>query len=314
MVSLRRLSILKPMIPRRLQISIRRAITTWKMPTCRHVWPIDPHSAAAPEGWPGWPEGKKFALVLTHDVDTHRGRDKVDLLSEIEEYIGFRSSFNFVAEDYQIPQELIDKLTSKGFEIGQHGIHHRDPFRSKRHFRKQAVKINHYLKKWNAVGFRGPSMYRNLDWVHDLNIEYDASTFDTDPFEPQPGGMGTIFPFWVPGNGIQRGYVELPYTIPQDFLLFVIMNQKNTDIWRKKIEWIVANGGIALFITHPDYMNFNTRLDYEEYPARYYVDFLKNIKSEYEGQYWHVLPRDLARWWAGRYRKQLSGHTEVSPA
>ena len=31
-----------------------------------------------------------------------------------------------------------------------------------------------------------------------LNIAYDASTFDTDPFEPQPDGVNTIFPFWVP--------------------------------------------------------------------------------------------------------------------
>src|SRR5438093_11418122 len=41
-------------------------------------------------------------------------------------------------------------------------------------------------------------MLRNLDWLHDLDVQYDASTFDTDPFEPQPDGMDTIFPFWVP--------------------------------------------------------------------------------------------------------------------
>jgi hypothetical protein len=41
-------------------------------------------------------------------------------------------------------------------------------------------------------------MLRNLDWLGDLNIQYDGSTFDTDPFEPQPDGAGTIFPFWVP--------------------------------------------------------------------------------------------------------------------
>jgi hypothetical protein len=30
------------------------------------------------------------------------------------------------------------------------------------------------------------------------------STFDTDPFEPQPDGMGTIFPFWVPNQDPQK--------------------------------------------------------------------------------------------------------------
>src|ERR1700746_3430317 len=50
-------------------------------------------------------------------------------------------------------------------------------------------------------------MFHKLDWLHDLDIEYDASTFDTDPFEPQPDGHGTIFPFWVP-KGDDGGYVE----------------------------------------------------------------------------------------------------------
>ena len=67
-------------------------------------------------------------------------------------------------------------------------------------------------------------MLRNLDWLHDLDtLQYDASTFDTDPFEPQPHGRHTIFPFWVPcpnGNGSglpasSEGYVELPYTLCQ---------------------------------------------------------------------------------------------------
>ena len=40
-------------------------------------------------------------------------------------------------------------------------------------------------------------MYHNLDWIHDLDIYYDASTFDTDPFEPQPDGFKTIYPFTV---------------------------------------------------------------------------------------------------------------------
>ena len=77
-------------------------------------------------------------------------------------------------------------------------------------------------------------MLHNLDWLHELEIEYDLSTFDTDPFEPQPEGQHTIFPFWVPRppvaealnsqlstlNNPRSGYVELPYTLPQDSTLF----------------------------------------------------------------------------------------------
>ena len=36
---------------------------------CKNIWPIDTNSAKPPENWQGWPDGKKIALVLTHDVD-----------------------------------------------------------------------------------------------------------------------------------------------------------------------------------------------------------------------------------------------------
>ena len=38
----------------------------------------------------------------------------------------------------------------------------------------RAIKINHYLKEWKSVGFRSPSMHNKLEWIHDLNIEYDS--------------------------------------------------------------------------------------------------------------------------------------------
>ena len=69
-------------------------------------------------------------------------------------------------------------------------------------------------------------MYHNLDWTQSLNVTYDASTFDTDPFEPHPDGLGTIFPKWISANGTGKGYVELPYTLPQDFTLFVLMREE----------------------------------------------------------------------------------------
>ena len=298
MLTIRRLRSLKPFIPRALQISIRRALINWKIPSSRHLWPIDPRASAPPENWKGWPQGKRFAVVLTHDVDTQKGHRNCRHLAEIDERMGFRSSFNFVAEDYRIDPDLLDDLSRRGFEIGQHGIHHTDIFSTRDHFRKQAGLINQYLKKWKAVGFRGPSMFHNLDWIGDLDIEYDSSTFDTDPFEPQPDGMGTIFPFWVPGNAGQKGYVELSYTLPQDFLLFVLMGMKNIDTWKAKLKWIAENGGMALLITHPDYMNYsNGEVGMDEYPSKYYEEFLAHLKTEYGNRYWSVLPKDLARWW-----------------
>jgi hypothetical protein len=82
-----------------------------------------------------------------------------------------------------------------GFEVAVH---------RHRVFAQKALRINRHLKDWGAVGFRSGFMFHKLDWLHDLDIEYDASTFDTDPFEPQPDGYGTIFPFWVPKGGWRR--------------------------------------------------------------------------------------------------------------
>ncbi len=294
--------ILKPLIPRVLQIKLRRALAKKSYPSARDIWPIDPNSATPPEGWQGWPDGKKFALVITHDVDTPEGHNQCMQLAEIEKRHGFRSSFNFVAEDYKLSNELINDLRSDGFEIGSHSIRHKNPFKSPEKFPALASQINRYLKEWKAVGFRSPSMYHNMDLLHQLNIEYDASTFDTDPFEPQPDGVGTIFPFWVPDRNKNKGYVELPYTLPQDFLLFILLRQKNIDIWKKKLDWIAENGGMALFIIHPDYINFKNKPHYEKYPALYYEEFLTYIKTKYEGQYWHVLPKDMAHFWSANYR------------
>ena len=81
---------IKPLIPRRLQIEMRRIIVRRKRARYADVWPIDQKAAKPPEGWAGWPEGKKFALVLTHDVDTARGQERCRQLMELEERLGLR--------------------------------------------------------------------------------------------------------------------------------------------------------------------------------------------------------------------------------
>ena len=287
---------IRPLIPRRLQIALRRQIAMRKREACKDIWPIDERAGAAPPGWTGWPEGKKFALVLTHDVDTKEGHDKCLQLMELEKCMGFRSSFNFVPKRYDVSPALRQQLVSEGFEVGVHGLYHDGKYyESRKMFSERAVEINKYLSEWGAVGFRSPSMLHNLDWICDLNIEYDASTFDTDPFEPQPDGMGTIFPFYV-NDGSGKGYVELPYTLPQDFTLFSIMKEKNIDIWKKKLDWIAEKGGMALLLTHSDYMNFDkSKPADEEYPASYYGQFLEYVKEHYKGQCWQPLPKEVAR-------------------
>lgn len=294
---------LKPFIPRRLQIYLRQKYVCRRRSETAGTWPIDARAAKAPESWQGWPDGKRFALVLTHDVDTARGHDRSLDLMKLESRLGFRSSFNFVPRRYEVSPRVRHELGAQGFEVGVHGLYHDGKyFESKEIFSERAVEINRYIRDWGAAGFRSPSMLRNLEWIHELDIEYDSSTFDTDPFEPQPDGAGTIFPFWLAGGGEGKGYVELPYTLPQDFTLFILMGENSTDIWKEKLDWIAGQGGMALVLTHPDYMCFDgTPLTREEYPARYYEEMLSYIRQKYDGQYWNVLPRQLAAFWREHY-------------
>jgi hypothetical protein len=280
---------------------MRRLRAGFKLRTHADVWPIDEKSAIPPKNWEGWPGGKQFALVLTHDVETAKGQERCRHLIDLERELGFTSSYNFVPERYKVSEELRNYLNENGFEVGVHGLNHDGKdYNSRAIFRERALKINRYISDWGTVGYRSPSMLRDLAWLHDLDIEYDSSTFDTDPFEPQPDGVETIFPFWVlPVDRTQRGYVELPYTLPQDFTLFVIFREKDTRIWREKLDWIASHGGMALLDTHPDYMNFDGSAERrEEYPVSLYKEFLSYVRVNYEGQYWNALPREIARFYS----------------
>ncbi len=292
--------VLKAPLPQRLELALRRKLARQKLKTTTEIWPILESAAPPPPGWEEWPEHKDFALVLTHDVDTQRGLDHCLQLAEIEERLGFRSCFNFVPEGrYVVPPDLLQELVSRGFEIGVHGLYHDAfTFLIRRVFERRAPLIQQKLKNWQAAGFRAPSMIRNLNWIRELNVEYDASTFDTDPFEPQPEGAGTIFPFWINGIGLRPGYVELPYTLAQDHTLYVLLQMTNTDIWLRKLAWIASKGGMALLNTHPDYMIFNHEIcRHSGYPVSLYESFLSHLSTHYKDRYWHVLPREMARYW-----------------
>ncbi len=44
----------------------------------------------------------------------------------------------------------------------------------------------------------------------------------------------------------------------------------------KKLDWIVSKDSL------------------DEYPVKFYREFLEYIKSKYDGKYWHVLPKEVA--------------------
>ena len=233
-----------------------------------------------------WPHGADFAFVLTHDVETSDGVKLIDRVAKIEEELGFRSSWNLIPYKYKIDKGLIRDLQARGFEIGVHGYNHDGKlFFSQRTFQRRAKYINEALREYGAVGFRSPMVHRNLSWLQSLDVEYDSSCFDIDPFQAMPGGVGSIWPFEC------GRFVELPYTLPQDHTLFIALGQEDCRIWTEKLAFIKKHSGMALMLTHPDYLSSLKRLEL-------YREFLIMVREQ--GNHWHARPSEVAKWWKHR--------------
>jgi peptidoglycan/xylan/chitin deacetylase (PgdA/CDA1 family) len=237
-----------------------------------------------------WPNGSHFALILTHDIETAQGQAFVRKIADLEENLGFRSSFNFVLERYPLDFQLMDELRQRGFEIGCHGLKHDGrKFDSRQKFEQRAERINTLIKQYGISGFRSPLTHRNPQWMQSLKIEYDSSFFDTDPFEPISGGAMSIWPYFL-GN-----FMELPYTLVQDHTLGVVLGQKTPRIWLDKINFLQTYRGMALLNSHPDYLSSPDLFDV-------YANFLQVMKEN--PIYWHALPLEVAHWW--KYRATSS--------
>ena len=158
----------------------------------------------------------------------------------------------------------------------------------------------------------------------ELNIQYDASTFDTDLFEPQPEGP----PYDLFLSGRQRAWErgieeparlrrtqaarpgcwrapapatsELPYTLPQDFTRFSYCSgSRRLDIWLQKLDWIARHGGMALVNVHPDYLCFDGATPNRmEYPSAHYKALLEYVSQHYAGAFWNTTPRKVAQFFA----------------
>jgi peptidoglycan/xylan/chitin deacetylase (PgdA/CDA1 family) len=292
----------KPFMPRSLQLALRRVYARRQARTEFPHWPIEPilveHAHAelrtqiAASGADRvplvgfWPEGRRFAAILTHDVEGVAGVRNIRRVLEIERRHGFVSSWNFVAEWYPIEDGIFDEIRAAGCEIGLHAIKHDGKlFESRARFEAELPAIHRYLREWDAVGFRSPATHRNADWMHELGCDYDSSFPDTDPFEPQAGGCCSIFPFFL------GELVELPLTLVQDHTLFEILRADSIDHWTAKSDWIIANHGLITMNAHPDYLDTPRRL-------RMYEEFLEYLAGQEGG--WHALPRDVASWWRTR--------------
>jgi hypothetical protein len=238
-----------------------------------------------------WPEGARCCIVLTHDVESLKGFDRMDQIADLEERQGFRSAWNLPLAQYPIDWARVARLRARGFEFGAHGLCHDGRlFRSQRDFAELAPQLERLAGEHDLRGFRSPSTLRDPRAIATMSFDFDSSFADTDPYEPQPGGTCSLFPFHL------SRLIELPYTLPQDHTLIHLLRRSPLPVWSMKAKWISSIGGMILTLTHPDYCGEGVYL-------QAYAELLKQL-AEIESA-WRALPFEVARWWRQRSELQL---------
>src|SRR6476620_2788662 len=113
------------MLPHSLRLGLRHAAAIPIKSAFASTWPMSVNASQPKTEWMGWPGGKQFAFVLSHDVEGRKGLSRCVPLAELEMRLGFRSTFFFVPEgEYQTPPTLRAFLNANGFEVGVHDLHH----------------------------------------------------------------------------------------------------------------------------------------------------------------------------------------------
>ena len=242
-----------------------------------------------------WPDGAPSCAMLTHDVETARGRDFCSKLMDIDEECGIKASFQIVPEGrYQVPESFLSSLRSRGVEINIQDLNHDGHlFEDRAKFLRRAERINRYAREYGAAGFRAGVLYRNTEWYGALEFSYDMSVPSVGHLDPQRGGCCTVMPYFI-GN-----ILELPVTTIQDYSLFHILNDFSIELWKRQIALISEKHGLASFIVHPDYITQGR----EQGVYLELLAYLTRLRAEQK--LWIALPGEIASWWVARSNMTL---------
>jgi peptidoglycan/xylan/chitin deacetylase (PgdA/CDA1 family) len=241
---------------------------------------------------PFWPAGKRFAIALTHDVDSAEGLRTARGVAREETDCGHRSCWFVVGRDYPLDRSALEDLRGVGSELGLHGVHHdnRLPFLTADRVAQELDACRADIEALKMRGFRSPSMLRTpiLYAMLEGRFAYDSSMPDTGLL-PSRNGCRTVFPF------AHRRIIVLPLTLPPDGQLLALgLSPANAlAAWIAKTEWIASVGGVAMCLTHPE-RGFSA-----EQPMREtYRGFMDWVSSREDA--WRPTPAEMVDWWSRR--------------
>lgn len=237
-----------------------------------------------------WPDGAPSCAVMTHDVETAVGRDSSNIVMDLDDSYGIKSSFSVVPEDrYEVTGAYLDSICKRGFEVCVQDLNHDGRlFKDREEFLVRVEKINAYGKQYGATGFRSAVLYRNQLWFDQLKFSYDMSVPNVAHLEPQRGGCCTVMPYFV------GDILELPVTTTQDYALFNYLNEYSIDLWKRQIDLVMGKHGLVSFIVHPDYIT--KPREWNVYKSL--LSHLSQLRDE--KKLWIPLPGEVDRWWRQR--------------
>jgi len=277
-------------------------------------WPIEPaidavrFASGLPDGL--WPGGRTHAVALSHDLDSGAAWEGALRLARLEEGYGLRSCWNVVGRLYPVNHRVLDRLASAGHEIGLHGYDHRGvlPWLHPVRAAGLLAGLEGFCRRYDVRGYRSPSLFRTEALYAALPawFDYDSSVPDTERFTSlgTANGACTVYPF-------RRGrLVVLPLTMPQDaWLMFMGLDTTAMlALWRRKLEWIAAVGGLVMVNTHPD-----PWFSGGDGMAAVYGRLLELLTGD-GSRAWHALPRHVAARADGRLPTTAGGLDDRLPA
>lgn len=247
-----------------------------------------------------WPKGKKYAFMLTHDVDSKwiYQHENLNIFVEMEKRFAVCGAWFFVTNLYRHDFKKIDFLLNEGHEIALHGYNHdhKIAFLPNKEMHKRLSKCRWFIEKYQILGFRSPHYLRTVTFYEALMryIKYDTSMHDsynpTSKTDLIREGCSTLYPFKLSED--QDSLLELPITVPEDFKVY---NPKNgassiVEIQLEQIKEIKKRGGLATLVIHPE-PHLSARKPFFEA----FKEVLRFVSADSEC--WICRPKDIYRYW-----------------
>ena len=201
-----------------------------------------------------WPEEKKYAVCLTHDIDTNKGFKPAEKFLHLEAEFGVKSCWFVVLKNVEFGGRFFHEVLKGENEVACHGDNHDEslPYLSQSEICSRLEKYRNTIKEYNMKGFRSPSLLRTPTLLRAISefFEYDSTFPDTEisARPPYRSGCCSIFPYRL------GKLMELPLTLPQDSTCVFLKKtpEEILKLWLNKLSWIKEMGGLATLNIHPD--------------------------------------------------------------